>query len=480
MRVAFAVAAAALLLAGCPSSGGGTDAATTPGSAPAPATSGSSGAGPTQPGPTPAGPTQAGPTQGGSRVRPADWPTYHGTADRNGVSPDMPTAHGRPRIVADLKLNGAMYASPVVVGGIVIAATEGNGVYAFDLAGRRLWQQQFAAPAPGDQLPCGNIDPLGITGTPVVSGGVVYVAAEYGSPPRHELVALDLKTGAVRWRRSLDLPGVETRAMQERGALAVDGGRVWVPFGGLNGDCGGYKGRLIGIRLDGTGPPIAYTVPTAREAGIWTPPGPGVDAAGNLVVEVGNGASVEGDKYDYSDSVLEISPAGKLVDSFSPSTWASDNAGDLDLGSQGPALVGTQWVFAAGKSGTAYVLDQQHLGGIGGEVSKAQLCPSYGGTAVLNDVVIVPCTDGDRAVQIDRGVLQILWRATPNGSPVVGGGRVWSLDVSAGMLDALDPDTGQTLDHVSVGSVTRFATPALYGRFVLVPTEAGLVIIRTS
>ncbi len=352
--------------------------------------------------------------------------------------------------------------------------------YAFDLSGRRLWEQQFAAPAPGDQLPCGNIDPLGITGTPVVSGGVVYVAPEYGSPPRHELVALDLKTGAVRWRRSLDLPGVETQAMQERGALAVDGGRVWVPFGGLDGDCGGYKGRLVGIRLDGTGSPIAYTVPTAREAGIWTPPGPGVDAAGNLVVEVGNGASVEGDKYDYSDSVLEISPAGKLVDSFSPSTWAGDNAADLDLGSQGPALIGTQWVFAAGKSGTAYVLDQQHLGGIGGEVSKAQLCPSYGGTAVLNDVVIVPCTDGDRAVQIDRGVLQILWRATPNGSPVVGGGRVWSLDVSAGVLDALDPNTGQTLERVPVGAVTRFATPALYGRFVLVPTEAGLVIIRTS
>ncbi len=474
MRVAIAVAAAALLLAGCPSSGGGTDAATTPGSAPAPVTSGSSEAGPTQ-----AGPSQAGPTQG-QRAAFADWPTYHGTPDRNGVSPDMPTVRGRLRIVADLKLNGAMYASPVVVGGRVIAATEGNRVYAFDLSGRRLWEQQFAQPAPSDQLPCGNIDPLGITGTPVVSGGVVYVAPEYGSPPRHELVALDLGTGAIRWRRSLDLPGVETRAMQERGALAVDGGRVWVPFGGLDGDCGGYKGRLVGFRLDGTGAPITYTVPTAREAGIWTPPGPGVDAAGNLVVEVGNGASEQGDRYDYSDSVLEISPDGKLVDSFSPSTWAADNAADLDLGSQGPALIGTQWVFADGKSGTAYVLDQQHLGGIGGEISKAQLCPSYGGTAVLSDVVIVPCTDGDRAVQIDRGVLQILWKATPNGSPVVGGGRVWSLDVSAGVLHALDPDTGQTLERVPVGPVTRFATPALYGRDVLVPTEAGLVIVRTS
>jgi hypothetical protein len=392
----------------------------------------------------------------------------------------MPQVSGRLHTVADLKLNGAMYASPVVVGGTVVAATEGNRVYAFDLAGRRLWQRQLAPPATSDELPCGNIDPLGITGTPVVAGGVVYVAPEYGSPVRHELVALDLATGAVRWRRSLDLPGVETRAMQERGALAVAGGRVWVPFGGLDGDCGGYKGRLVGIRLDGSGSPIAYTVPTAREAGIWTPPGPAVDAAGNLVVQVGNGASVDGDRYDHSDSVLEVSPAGKLVDSFSPSTWASDNAADLDLGSQGPALIGTQWVLADGKSGVAYVLDQQHLGGIGGEVSKAQLCPSYGGTAVIDSVVIVPCTDGDRAVEIDRGVLNLLWHATPNGSPVVGGGRVWTLDVANGVLHALDPSSGRTLEQVPVGEVTRFATPALYDRFVLVPTRDGLVIIRTS
>jgi hypothetical protein len=465
MRVAFAVAAAAILLAGCPSSGGGTDAATTPGNAPRPVT---------------AAPSQSAPTSTVPSARPADWPTYHGTADRNGVSPDMPQVSGRLHTVADLKLNGAMYASPVVVGGTVVAATEGNRVYAFDLAGRRLWQRQLAPPATSDELPCGNIDPLGITGTPVVAGGVVYVAPEYGSPVRHELVALDLATGAVRWRRSLDLPGVETRAMQERGALAVAGGRVWVPFGGLDGDCGGYKGRLVGIRLDGSGSPIAYTVPTAREAGIWTPPGPAVDAAGNLVVQVGNGASVDGDRYDHSDSVLEVSPAGKLVDSFSPSTWASDNAADLDLGSQGPALIGTQWVLADGKSGVAYVLDQQHLGGIGGEVSKAQLCPSYGGTAVIDSVVIVPCTDGDRAVEIDRGVLNLLWHATPNGSPVVGGGRVWTLDVANGVLHALDPSSGRTLEQVPVGEVTRFATPALYDRFVLVPTRDGLVIIRTS
>jgi outer membrane protein assembly factor BamB len=469
MRGRVALAAVVVLLAGCTSSGTGGPTATEPATTP-----------PTTP---PTSASAPAPSSDAPQAQGVDWPTYHGRLDRAGYAPSMPTITGTPRIAADLKLDAAMYASPVVVGGVVIAATEGDTVYAFDLTGHKKWEQHLGSPATADELPCGNIDPLGITGTPVVADGTVYVAAEYGSPPRHELVALDLDTGAVRWRRSIDLPGVETRAMQERGALTVTGGRVWVPFGGLLGDCGGYKGRVIGVRLDGTGAPLAYTVPTTREAGIWTPPGPSVDADGNLFVQVGNGEAVQGDPYDHSDSVLKISPSSaQLLDSFSPSTWASDNAADLDLGSQGPALVGARWVFAAGKSGTAYVLDQHHLGGIGGEVSQAALCHSYGGTAVVGDVVYVPCTDGVRAVRIDdSGTMHPLWRASDNitGSPVVGGGRVWTVDPTGGVLYALDPQTGESGEQLPVGETSRFATPALYGRYVLVPTMSGLVIAGT-
>jgi outer membrane protein assembly factor BamB len=454
MRRGLIACAAAIALGGCTSSG--------------------------SPQPTPTAPatTSAAPSSSARPPTAADWPTYHGTPDRAGVSTTMPAVRGDLRVVANLKLNGAVYGSPVVVGGTIVAATEGSGVYAFDL-GHQLWQRQLGAPAPGGQLPCGNIHPLGITGTPVVHDGTVYVAPELGSPVRHRLVALDLRTGTVRWNRSIDLPGVETAAMQQRGALTVTGGRVWVPFGGLNGDCGGYKGRVIGVRLDGSGAPVSYTVPTTREAGIWTPPGPSVDAEGNLFVQVGNGESQT--RYDFSDSVLKLSADATLLDSFSPRTWASDNAGDLDLGSQGPALVGDRWVFAAGKSGTAYVLDQHRLGGIGGEVSHTPLCRSFGGTAVDGDTVYVPCDDGVRAVRIGSdGTIHPLWRARPSGSPVVGGGRVWSLDPSAGSLLALDPATGRTRESVRVGAVTRFATPALYGRYVIVPTAAGLAIVSTS
>lgn len=461
-----------VLLAGC--SGGGASDPT--GSATPPATA--------RPRATTEPATSVAPGSNTPNRPSADWPSYHGDAQRTGVSASMPPARGTPKVRASLKLDGAVYAAPIVVGGVTIVATENDTVYAFDGGRRQKWKQHLGTPSPASERDCGNIDPLGITGTPVYdsASGLVFVSPEYAAPVRHEVVALRPDTGKIAWRRSIDLPGVENRAMQERGALTVTGGRVWVPFGGLAGDCGGYKGRVVGVNLDGAGKPIAYTLPTTREGGIWAPPGPSVDAAGVLYVAVGNGESGVGDPYDHSDSVLAIDRRARLHDSFSPTTWAADNDADLDLGSQGPALVG-RWIFIAGKSGTGYVLRRDQLGGIGGQVSKADVCESFGGTAVDGNVVYVPCTDGIRAVRIDdAGAIHLLWQADGSiqGSPVVGGGRVWALDPDAGLLHGLDPRTGKSRGQVDVGAISRFATPAISGRDVLVPTLAGLAVVRTS
>lgn len=409
----------------------------------------------------------------------ASWSTYHGNRHRTGFAPTMPTVSGSPVVSERHALDGNVYASPLVVSGRVVVATENDTVYAFQ-RGQRVWRRHLGTPAAQGELPCGNIFPLGITGTPTYYNGLIYVAAELGNPPRHQLYALRLSTGAVVWHHNLDLSGVETRAMQQRGALTFAGGRVWVPFGGLAGDCGGYKGRVVGVRLDGSGAAIAYTVPTAREAGIWAPPGPVLGGA-YLYVAVGNGAATS-PPYDKSDSILALDTTAHLHQYFAPSTWAADNASDADLGSQGPALVG-DWVFADGKRGQAYVLNRAHLGGIGGAVSSMSLCTSFGGTAVVGTRVFVPCTDGVRAVRVDStGHMHVLWHASSSitGSPVVGGGRVWSLDPGAGILYALSPSTGQVVRHVSVGATSRFATPALYGRHVFVPTLSGITVVRVS
>jgi hypothetical protein len=391
----------------------------------------------------------------------------------------MPAASGAPRVVRTYTLDGHVYASPLVIGGKIVAATENDTVYALR-GGNVLWKRHLGTPAPQSQLPCGDISPLGITGTPAYSNGFIYVVAEFGSSPRHVLYALRLSDGTVAWHRSVDLPGVTTAAMQERGALLVAAGRVWVPFGGLAGDCDNYKGRVVGVRVDGSGSPIAYTVPTAREGGIWTPPGPSWGGH-YLFVSVGNGASTS-PPWDHSDSILRIDGNAHLYQAFAPSSWPSDNANDRDLGSQGPTLVGN-WVFIDGKGGVAYVLNRAQLGGIGGQVSSLPLCNSYGGTAVVASTVFVPCTDGVRAVQVDgSGHLHVLWHAASSvtGSPIVGGGRVWALDPGAGVLHALSTSTGADEGSATVGSVSRFATPAAYGTLLYIPTLSGIKVVATS
>jgi outer membrane protein assembly factor BamB len=456
-----------LLVATACTSGGG-DQPSPPASASTPVSSASS------------DPPSSAPATGGTTPDAKDWPQYHGDPQRTGVSQAMPTSFGRLS-VDSVVLDGQVYASPIIVAGTVIVATEHNVVYGLDPTGRQRWKVKLGQPTPRAELPCGNIDPLGITGTPIFDGptGSVFLVASIGDRVSHQLFVLDPATGTTRWHRSVDLPGADPQAMQQRGALAIAGGRVWVPFGGLAGDCADYKGRLVGVPL-ANGEPISYTVPTTREAGIWTPPGPTVQN-GDLLVAVGNGESVGG-RYDFSDSVLRVRD-GRLVDSFSPATWGPDNAGDLDLGSQGPALVDNRWIFQAGKSGTGYVLAADRLGGIGGQVWQGEVCRSFGGTAVVGDTVYVPCTDGLRAVRIDAaGQATVRWHASESvaGSPVVGGGRVYAVDQDARALVALDPASGRERERVPVGAVSRFATPAISGSRLYLPTLSGLAIVNSG
>lgn len=412
----------------------------------------------------------------------SDWPTYHRDGQRTGAV-SVPLMHGLVQPIWNLKLDGAVYASPITAAGARIVVTENDTVYR--IAGNRVvWQRHLGTPVHRSELPCGNVDPLGITGTPAydVATSTVVVVAELTNPIRHVAVGLDPSTGAQRWFRNVDVPasvtGITPQAMQQRGALLVSGGRVYVPYGGLAGDCSSYRGSVVGVDLHRpTSAPLwHFTVPTSREAGVWTAPGPSYNPGGGLLIAVGNGATAGTGNYDYSDSVLKIA-FQQIQDSFSPASWRTDNRDDLDLGSQGPAIVGN-WVFIAGKSGTAYVLRRNRLGGIGGEASQMRLCTSFGGTAVVGNVVYVPCTDGLRAVRINSdGTMTPLWRAPSNisGSPVAAAGRIWSLDTGNGRLYPLQRATGAVLGYKTVGPVTRFATPMIVDSAVVVGTQNGVV-----
>src|SRR5579875_2399024 len=110
----------------------------------------------------------------------AAWPAFGGGMQRTGAAAGLPAA-GKLSVAWQSRLDGAVYGQPLVVGGLVIAATENDSVYALDeTTGRIAWRTHLASPVPLSSLPCGDIDPLGITGTPVYdrADGLVYAVAE--------------------------------------------------------------------------------------------------------------------------------------------------------------------------------------------------------------------------------------------------------------------------------------------------------------
>ena len=375
-------------------------------------------------------------------------------------------------------LDAAMYAEPVVAAGLAIAATENNPVYAVDLTtGKQQWRRHLTSPARQSELPCGNIDPSGITGTPAydAASGLVFVVTE-SRGAHHTLDALDVHTGAVRWHRDLDvLSGRDRHAEQQRGAVLVADGHVYVAFGGRYGDCGNYVGYLVSVATDGRGAVATYAVPTAREAGMWAAAGPVVGPDGDIYVASGNGAEVGG-TYDGSDSVIRLTASLHRVAFFAPTSWRRDNADDLDLGAMSPVPVGDKLVIA-GKRGDVFLLDAS-LGGIGGEVASISGCAAYGGAAVSGHRVVMPCDAGIRTLVVDGNHMHWSWSAhSALGSPVLAKGTVYALDRDNGDLVQLALDNGHVRGRIHVGHTTRFSTPTPIGGLVLVGTTSQLVAV---
>jgi outer membrane protein assembly factor BamB len=406
------------------------------------------------------------------------WPTYHRTPSRTGRTPHPA---GTPLKQAWAKsLGDAVYGEPLVVGDTLIVATEGDRVFGLNArTGRVRWRTGLGTPQPQSGVPCGDIDPLGITGTPAYdasTGSVFAVAETVGG--RHTLWALNAANGHRRWHRSLDvLPRRNRKAEQERSAVLVTHGRVIVSFGGLAGDCDNYVGYVTSTPVSGKGRTHHYAVPTAREAGMWAPPGPVLGRNGHVYVASGNGAEVNG-RWDKSDSVTELT-AKRLhrVSVFAPSTWKDDNVRDLDLGSMSPAMApGIRRIVIAGKRGTAYLL-REHLGGVGSAVAHLDGCHAFAGATVVGRAVLMPCLGENqvRALRVGRHHLRWAWSADGvYGSPVVAGSRVYVADRGSGDLVVLRLRDGSTVQRVHAGDLTHFPSQVVDGGYVFVPTLTGV------
>jgi VCBS repeat-containing protein len=407
---------------------------------------------------------------------------YHFDQQRTGYLPNIPDPQ-QLSVAWQTPLDGAVYGEPLVVGNQVLVATENDTVYSLDAtSGQVLWQTTVGTPVPLADLPCGNIDPLGITSTPVYdpTSGLILVVAEV-TGPAHVLFGLDTQTGKVVFQRSVDPPNMDPTVQQQRASLALSGGNVYIAFGGLSGDCGDYHGWVVASKTDGSGSLLSYQVPTQREGGIWATPGPTIDANGMVYVSVGNGSATSA-PWDYSDSVLQLSPDLQLQSAFAPTSWPTDNANDWDLGSLGPVLLPDGRVFTAGKGGIGYLLPAGTLGGVGSELYSLSVCHAYGGAATVGSTIFLPCTEGLQQVLVGQGpsfTLGWLQSQMVGGSPVVGGNTIYVTNY--GTLYALDANTGSIRASVYLNAtLPHFETPTLDQSRVYIGTMNGVIAVQGS
>jgi outer membrane protein assembly factor BamB len=414
----------------------------------------------------------------------AAWPEFGQNAARTGIASGLPKAGSlSERWTADL--DGAVYGQPLVVGDDVIAATENDSVYALNAStGAVVWHTHVGTPVPLSSLPCGNIDPLGITGTPIYDqdDGLVYAVAET-TGFHHVLFGLSVRDGSIKVERDIPAPDGHPRNDQQRPGLAIGAGRVYVAFGGLAGDCDQYIGSVVGVPLSGGGPLVSWHTPTSREGAVWGTAGPVTGPDGDLWVSVGNGAAGSGQPYDGSDSVTRLTPGLVRKSFFAPTVWADDNANDLDLGSTQPVLAAGNAVFIVGKRGVGYLLDAANPGGIGGELAAKSICAAFGAAAVDGDTLYEPC-GGTTAITVDaaRKTIDVLWHGPPdaNGSPVVGGGAVWVTHYTdtSGTLYELDPATGAVKSQLAIGEgLPHFSSLSLAGGSAFLGTLHGVVAV---
>ncbi|HWF15650.1 MAG TPA: PQQ-binding-like beta-propeller repeat protein [Acidimicrobiales bacterium] len=413
------------------------------------------------------------------------WTVYHGNplgtgADTSGLTFSPPN-HAWTSPVLD----GQVYGEPLVTGGRVFVATENDTIYALAADnGSILWSTHVATPVPSSDLPCGDISPLmGITGTPVVDSarGEIFAVADelVNGTAAHFLVGLNIFTGDRELNQGVDPPGQPTTAILQRTGLDLSNGNVVFGYGGNDGDCSTYSGWVSSVPEAGGTPGYYQAVPIGHDGAVWMGgAAPEVDSAGNIWVTTGNGSSAT--PYDFGDSVLELSPGLARVQFFAPTTWSSDNAHDLDLGSSPPALLSNGTALQVGKSSLAYLLNQSSLGGITGAPQIAACgSDSDGGDAVNGTVVYVPCGNGVQAIQTSP--LGTLWQTTSgaHGPPITAGGLEWS--IGNGNLYGLNPSTGAAAQQVSLGTqANHFPTPSVGDGLLLAPTSDQVVAFSGS
>jgi PQQ enzyme repeat len=377
---------------------------------------------------------------------------HHNHATRDGLYIDPAfTQSAAAALKRDLNFDGTIsgdvHAQPLYIEGgpggraMVIAVTESDNVYALDAAdGSVIWERNVGAPVPLSDLPCGDIDPLGITGTPVVdlATRTLYLDAmttpDGGTTKEHLLYALDVDTGTTNsgWPVNVNAAAsyhgtaFTSDSQNERGALAFLGGYVYAPYGGHAGDCSIYYGWIVGVQADNPANVLAWATP-ARGGGAWSVGGVAGDGV-NPFIATGNtfGAAT----WSGGESIIRFQPgpifSGLTNDYWAPTNWMALDGGDVDIGGSGPLIVDvpgatpSQLVVSLGKDGNAYLLNRTNLGGVSPPLDQKLISSSQ----IIQAAATYRTALGTYVVCNSGGDQLIAFRITPTSPPAISG--VWT------------------------------------------------------
>jgi Fibronectin type III domain/PQQ enzyme repeat len=300
-------------------------------------------------------------------------------------------------------ISGNVYAQPLYIEGgpsgraRVIVVTESNNIYALDaITGTVIWQRNVGPPVTSG-LPCGNISPLGITGTPVVhlaSRSLFFDAMINGVIKKHFIFKVNVDTGATNAGWPVDVNAKAryngmtfTSSIQnQRAALGLVNNVVYVPYSGHFGDCGTFHGWVVGVPVNNPSSVTAWAT-RALGGGIWGHGGVASDGT-NMFVVTGNTFNTGGN-WGGGEAIIRLQAgpvfSGSPANYWAPTNWLSLDNGDTDLGGCGPVLINvpgatpSQLALALGKDGKAYLLNRNNLGGITAPVASANVANSVRG-----------------------------------------------------------------------------------------------------
>jgi outer membrane protein assembly factor BamB len=303
----------------------------------------------------------------------------------------------------DGTISGNVYAQPLYIDNgpnarpTIIVATESNNVYALDAVdGSVIWERNMGDPVLEDDLTChGNIDPFGITGTPVIdlaSRALFFntmITPDGGNTKKHLIFSLNVDTGEINPGWPVDVGEVAvyndttfTPSIQaQRPALGIVDNILYVPYGSFLDHCD-YHGWLVGVPINKPGGVMAWATDAIGGA-IWGVGGVASDGK-NPFVTTGN--TFNPPKWGGGEAVIRFQPgpifSGSPTDYWVPINWSDLDGFDWDLGGSGPLLVDvpgatpSSLVVALGKNGNAYLLDRENLGGISQPVASAFVAAS--------------------------------------------------------------------------------------------------------